>query len=485
MMKSTRGIVVLLPCLAGGCPGEVTGDECNDPKYGDGVCDVETSCGQPDIDCFTLFTTQAEAQSWYEANGPADRPAAPASDPRFTRMNELLLEGWAGYQDSHLVGDLTYSVPQLVLIDLDDRNAFVMSDATDHAGFAVMVNVGLIDAGKSDDEVLGVVMHELEHAVGLHVVGDVKQRTLRYYLAEDGEPFGFEQADDPVVRDHVERWEFIADDVGHLVDVELSGLPISIPGLPAGGVAGDTFMRAVDIQSAENPAGCSSSKAQLLSLYTSLADYTDIIDFSIALEGTDATTVILDVLSALQQECFAGVPHDALGIIAALNGTTPEALAEQMPPDLIAMVDGQPFVQGIFNWVHYERAQMRDIEEDFVAATGVAWDRARYFSTEEAADDSSVRTLRAMGRAPDGMGRFVSDIQPGLEAVCRPLVDAGTPIPYGENLADAHHGSCWRASHIDALADREASARVSPMNPLGPAPRLTPRFPRPTVRTSH
>jgi len=97
-----------------------TGDDpprCTDPKYGDGVCDLETSCTAPDIDCYAIFDTQDEAQRWYTDNAVPGRPPAPASDPRFAKMHDLLMQGWAAYQATHDVGDLAKHQPQLVLID--------------------------------------------------------------------------------------------------------------------------------------------------------------------------------------------------------------------------------------------------------------------------------------------------------------------------------------------------------------------------------
>jgi hypothetical protein len=62
-----------------------------------------------------------------------------------------------------------------------------------------------------------------------------------------------------------------------------------------------------------------------------------------------------------------------------------------------------------------------------------------------------VRSLIEMGLDGEGGPRMLLKIDAGLEPRCLALLDGNQPIPYGENLADDHHGTCWRAGHAKAL----------------------------------
>jgi hypothetical protein len=282
MGKSSLLCLLLLACG--------TGDEeprCEDPKYGNGTCDVETSCGAPDIDCFVTFETADAARAWYDGTSfPAQKgPSLPASDARHANMQALLDEGWQAYQATHDVGDLRAKRVQLVLVDSATPNAFVVSYQA-MVGLVVMVNVGLVDFDAPKEQLLGIVMHELEHAIALHVLPEVNARFRRYYRAGDVEPFGFEQVDDPAVRAIVEDWLFYADDVGYLTDAELAGLP-----LPDEGILGRAFVAITKARVAANAAACNASATQLESVYTQITGAKHPLDRGVTLAATAPMTI--------------------------------------------------------------------------------------------------------------------------------------------------------------------------------------------------
>jgi hypothetical protein len=190
----------------------------------------------------------------------------------------------------------------------------------------------------------------------------------------------------------------------------------------------------------------------------------------------------LQRMSDLNTQCFAGFTMDAVDVAAAHFMISRADILKEVPADLRPMVEGVAFVQGVYNWGIYVRAKMRTVEANFMTMTGQPWSRARYYSTEEAADDSSVPVLRAIGLAPDGAGKIFPKLKTGVEEACRPLVTAGAAIPYGDNLEDAHHGLCWRASHIDALAK---SGKVPQRAPLVLQPRTRTVFSKPLLDYSH
>jgi hypothetical protein len=100
----------------------------------------------------------------------------------------------------------------------------------------------------------------------------------------------------------------------------------------------------------------------------------------------------------------------------------------------------------------------------------VPWSRLRQYTIEEAADDSSSRTLKAMGLSPDGNATLLVTTMPTLSSVCLPLVDANQPVPYGENLRDEHHATCWRLMHQRQFGATLPASRLVPMRRLGPEP---------------
>lgn len=129
-----------------GCSDEVDEFSCSDPKYGNGTCDLDTTCGAPDIDCFVTFETPEEASAWYTAWPglvAAKGPAIATDDVRFASTQALIDEGWEAYKNVFEVGKLAEYRPQLVLVDNNEPNAFALAD-TDRtrAGLAVMVHTG-------------------------------------------------------------------------------------------------------------------------------------------------------------------------------------------------------------------------------------------------------------------------------------------------------------------------------------------------------
>ena len=464
-----------LACLVvAACGGGDEEERCDDPKYGNGTCDAVTSCAAPDIDCFTTFATQEEAQAWYASTPTAQtRPPAPASDPRFARMQMLLDQGWEAYQSVFEVGDLENHRVHLVLNTQDLANGFVLSK-DGKVGLVVMVTLKLLDLNAPDEQVMGLVMHELRHALALHVLPAVSQTFDRYYVAPSGsEPFGFEQTDNPMVRGLMEQWIDWADTVGFLDDVELRGFPF------VGDIA-DVFVARLKLQ--PNTAACMTAKTNFDSLRKMIIDARDPISQGVTLAST-APMTFLNNMNALNTDCFAGFTMDLVDVIAAHYMVTRAQALAQIPADLQPMVVGQSFMQGVLNYLLYGRTKMREIEASFMTMTGQPWTRARWYTPEEAADDASVPVLRAMGLPADGYGRLVPQQLPGVEAPCRPMVNSGASIHYGEEVSDNHHGACWRAGHIDALAK---SGKVPKSAPYVPGPeRQRTLFSAPLVPYSH
>ena len=462
----------------GGKADDPDGDECTSPAYGDGTCDVDLECAAPDIDCFVTFDDQQSAETWYAAfeqllaaeEFRPPRAFVPESDPGFQRMRALLDEGWEAYKAVNPVGDLADARPALIVIEDPAVNAFVVPDLeSGKAGFAVVVQTGLLAQNSSDEAMLGLVMHELEHAVALHIVADVKDRLRRFYVAHDGEPIGFTQLDDPLAREHGERWRALAFEVGPFSTAELGGLPFGSSQVSR---VFNTVLQAIP---PEGAAACEGPLSDLRALQNDLFARVSLLDTTLDLQPGEVLPGIDAALARLRDECLAGADQGFIDVVAAMAGVPPDAIRAEMTPEDLALVDGVHFVDAIANLMRDRRARMRATEEAFARDSYRPWSALRYYSYEEAADDATVPVLHAMGLPAAGLGEFLFAAQDETtRTACRPLLDAGEVPPYGADLSDEHHATCWRVDHVRRLADSglttgEAAARRP--HPAAPQPR--------------
>ncbi|MGE0869499.1 MAG: M48 family metalloprotease [Kofleriaceae bacterium] len=478
-------------CFEDKCDGPNNGT-CADPQYGDGVCQTALACAQPDIDCFTIPADDAAAAAWFgvfeqamaDQDQRAPRAFLPQTDPRFLRARQLLDRGWAAFRDARAVGGLYALRPGLVVIDDNVPNAFVAPDLMNgNAGFVVMVQTGLLAATTGDDALVGVMMHELQHAVGLHVVGTVGDELRRYYVAANGnEPIGRFQADDPVVRDHGAAWRALADEAGPHSNAELGGLPTSR----------DSDMvfvleHVINQVAAQNLMGCQSSIGTLNQLIFEVLSTADPLSGALSLDPQLVPPRVTQVLDALRTDCLGGYTLDFVETVAEIVGVPAATLRMQIPPEELALVDGKHIVDAIAAVITDRRATQRAVEESFATVTGQPWSALRYFSYEEDADDVSVSVLRGAGLDPNGVSAFMASFLPsGAQQMCNQLLGANTVPPYGVDLNDEHHASCWRAHHIKQYAATIASPRValpapSPVETKSPwaiPPRLRDRIAR-------
>ncbi len=473
-MKSLSFRRFVLCLLAAGCGGD-EGPACEDPTYGDGVCNIDTTCDVVDVDCLIPFETPEAARTWYETSPAAASkgPSLPVTDSRFAPTQALLDEGWATYTSIYDVGDLAGERVQLVLIDDMAVNAFVSADLDRvRAGLAVMVNTGVVDKNAPKEQLVGLIIHELQHAIGLHVNKDVKDRIRAYYTAPVGmEPMGNVQTDNSAVRTQFEAWEKYAMIAGWASDVELSGLPMmgSKTSISSLGVLGPFFLDLINERRLANPTpACIASYTDFIALTNRLRGMKRELDQSFAIASTE-TAGIIAATTKLRDDCFMGVAGDAIVHLARLAGVTEAEVRVDLPADIIAAIEGKTVITGWFNAVNTSRTRMREIEAGFQAQAGVPWTRLRYFSTEEDADDVSARIMKQMKLAPDGMAQLLISVNPSLASDCTPLLGGGGDIPYGEQLMDDHHATCWRAGHQQAVGATTSSRLLPTWRPLGPA----------------
>jgi hypothetical protein len=441
-------------CSGGKCDGE-GGGTCPDKRYGNGVCDPQLDCAVPDIDCFHTFDSDEQAASWFSEfeqtwasqRGSPARAVMPTTDPRFARVRELLDRGWAAFAANRPVGLLAGMRPALVLVDDPAINAFVAPDIDrKHAGFAVMVQTGLLGTNDSEDAMLGLMMHELQHAIGLHVLPPVKESFSRFYVAPDGkEPIGRMQEDDPRVRPLATQWLAAAGDVGSLSNVELGGMPFD-------GAMFTVLRHAAHDGLAANPAACTPSIQLVNQLAMDVAAAQDPLGGAATFDAT-MTSRIDTAFDQLKTQCLPNYTMTFSDIVAPLAGMTPAEFEATLSPEDKALVVGKHIVDAIRAVGEDRRAKMRAIETSFATEVGHPWSSLRYFSTEEDADDTSVPVLRGAGFQPTGLADFLGVLLPEATASrCRSIIDAGGVPPYGANLSDDHHGTCFRIYHIGEYA---------------------------------
>jgi hypothetical protein len=457
------GLGVLL--ASAGCAGDIDqtdGEDgpdqtCEAPEYGDGACDLDLACDVPDIDCYVLFDGEPAARAWFmsieeqiaasELREP--RTLLPTSDAHYTRMRALLDEGWAAYREVKPVGDLAAIPPQLVVIEDPSVNAFVQGDG-EKAAWSVMVYTGLMDVA-TDEQLVAIVMHELTHAVRLHVIPERKEAVRIHYLAPEGsEPFGFQQADDAQVHASLGDWRALASDVGPLDAAPLVGFPLS----QGNGTLYRTFVTAAKLWGQAHADICAAPLAQFDQLSADIMTYFSTVDQTLHIAGVEESLANAqnNVLVAVRDQCMAGLTDSYITILADLNGKTEEEMRAILPDEDEALVEGKHFVEAIATLINDRRSKMRAIEADFATATGQPWSRVRHYTSEEEADDATLPVLQAMDRAPDGIapGLALLDSE-AARSTCNELLASGTP-PYGADLYDDHHANCFRMFHVRDLA---------------------------------
>ena len=197
-------------------------------------------------------------------------------------------------------------------------------------------------------------------------------------------------------------------------------------------------------------------------------------------------------MAAIRDQCLATFTTSFVEVLAAQIGISPDQMRARLDPSDLDLVEGVHFVDAINNLALDRRAKMRALEGTFTQQTGRPFTALRFFSFEEAADDATVPVLDDIGLAADGLGEFLFAIQDSQsQSACRQIIDGGQTPPYGGDLADEHHATCWRVAHVEQLAASgsvtqggdgaqltRTTAALRRRAPLPRGPRL-PRVPRP------
>lgn len=425
-----------------------TGEKCEDPQYGDGTCQVALACGIPDIDCFQTFATDAEAASWISSTqGVA---TLPETDPLYTRARALTDRAWEAYKKVNHLGDLANARLSVVVVPNININAWVTGN-TEATKVAVTVHYhsAILAPELGDEEILSVVFHELAHITKLHVLPEVHEKTQRFYLASGDEPVGAHQADNAQVRDHVARWIDAAAFAGPYTRPELADLPI-------GGNLGALFGWYLEGAAAT----CPTQVAEVQGIQNELVASISSADDDIVATAQQRARIVgaLDRFATCARTGYAVSIHAMLGGDPEWNNY----LSSVIPADQQWLLDEQDGVTALQILAGDRRDQLRATGQTFQRELGASLGAARYYSTEEEADDMSVRVSRSEGFATAGvealMHRMLENAAPCDDALAK------KQVPYGIHLEDTHHGTCWRIAHARQMkATPESTARSAPV----------------------
>jgi len=430
------------------------GDTCGDERYGNGVCDTSLDCATPDIDCFRTFQSDEEAMAWYikweramtGESGTTPRSILSPEDPRFPAARKTLDRIWEAFRASRPVASLADARPALVLLEFSSPNAFVVPDLDlQHAAFAVMLHTGFLTTAHSEEALSGVLAHELQHVVGLHVLPGTNERVQTFYVAhEDSEPIGRLQEDDADVRAAGAPWIAAAAEVGRSSSSTFGGMPLS-------GALFNILVRAIDYGLRTNPSACERSSDFFNSFESGVKFATDPLSGEIW-PAPYFSDDVANLYTSLRDECLAGVTTGFVEFVAELTGFTVEDVHAWLTDEDRALVSNVHVIDAIVRLGEDRRAKMRAIEAAFAHDVGRPWTALRYFSTEEDADDVSVSVMRTAGLDPTGLVSALEGSFDGHLGACRKIIDEGGVPAYGADLVDAHHAPCFRIYHTEAYA---------------------------------
>ncbi len=345
----------------------------------------------------------------------------------------------------------------VVVLQNPTLNAFV-AGSTDKTKVALAVHFhsAILEPQLTDEEILAVVFHELTHVTKLHVLPEVREATQRYYVAVGGtEPIGALQIDDSRVRAHLTRWQELAGLAGAYSRRELGELPV-------GGNLADLFEWLLESLEPVCPGQVAEARAVQSELLAARAP----LDGDLVVDSQRAARIksSLDLLGA----CGRINSTMSLSQMFASEPQWPTYLHSVLRADELWLLEDPDALTALRILVGDRREKMRTEAAAFEHDLGTPWTAARYFSTEEQADDMSVRVSKAQRFAAPGvsllMHRLLDD-----PALCDAAV-AHDAVPYGVRLDDSHHATCWRIAHARQLAagDNAPARRVSVEAEHGP-----------------
>jgi hypothetical protein len=411
---------------------------CTVPEYGDGTCQIDIACDIPDVDCYTPFDNDDAAAAWLTTQMEYTRITAP--DPRVAKARMLVDRAYELFKSRVQLGSMADKPISMVVLE-GNANAFVLGDYMTHkGGWSVQVQTGILDGRLPDDQIIGIMEHELTHLAKLHFIPEVKDRVRKFYVAPDGkEPIGESAAENPIAKQYGDDWRKSAILVGLHSNPELGNFPLW-------GQLGDAFSWYIaDVVSARCPTQSEAYRNAYASITAGMSQF----DQSLKVEATLAPTLEAAVDGLLQ--CNATDPQTLRGYLDSQSPEWIPYLQPYLTPDDVQQLD-KPILQAITTIVGNRRAKMFAAEASFAKETARPWTALRYYSYEEAADDGWVRILQSdhQDGAANLKGAFMFFLDTQALTCAQALI--ANTVPYGTNLSDEHHGVCWRIQHAAQVA---------------------------------
>lgn len=429
----------------------------DEPKYGDGTCQLDLGCGVPDIDCFAIYPDDEAASVYIREVGFATVPVT--NTAYYGRAHTLLDRAWEMFRADVPVGRLADKPPAIVVVDKMTANAFIIgANGPGMTSWSVQIHSELLRSSYSDETIVSTLLHELTHAVRQHTVDEIKTRTYRFFSTDTPEVLGFQQTDRSTEHALYREWADAAELAGMYSEDWLDALPYD-------GVLASLFVT-LEQRATYTQTGCAATLASLRTIMRHITARR--LDGSITLP--DAEKASLRTHLETMRSCAS---NPAMSFRALVDFGGPEWVEYV---DQLMLADEKPLwtapaFTAIATLTANRRATMRKVEARFAASVHRPWSSLRYFSTEEEADDYAVRIGKHHGVALAGREEFfLGNVGPDREA-CAALLAAGQPVAYGRNLFDAHHASCWRIAHgrqIAALPEATSRETVEPREPWTP-----------------
>lgn len=442
------------------------GGRCLDPRYRDGVCQIDIPCGVPDVDCFVIFKNDLDAATWATSRTRL-APIFP-SNPLFPRARAIVDRAWEMFRADVRLGDLGDMRLGMAIMDDDQVNAYVMADGEPgKMGFSVQLTKGMLLSSLSDDAIAGVVLHEITHLVHLHALISIASKTRKYYIADFGEPIGALRPENFPTRDAGRAWRRLG---------ELNGI-LTDPGygaFPTGGAFANLWDHYTWKMYDRMPeCTVAVNRVQILRAHLPSSPLDEIVPVKASL-----TAEINETLDGVRA-CVSVQPYTLRELLAELGDEWVEYVMERITPAEAQYYLDAPAVDAILDLVMIRRKEQKAIEVAFEVETGSPWSKVRFYSIEEMADDFSTKIGQRHGLDELGVSSTMFALLEGAAPACRSRL-ATPPVPYGKNLLSEHHAPCWRIAHArQVAATLQQNAPRLRIEPLGetwtPTERETPR----------
>jgi hypothetical protein len=287
----------------------------------------------------------------------------------------------------------------------------------------------------------GLIFHEMSHLVNHHTSAEVKERTRKVYVAPPSapEPIGADAEKHNGGQAILDEWFGHASIAGAYSSTSLADLPM--------GGYGDWLLEQfiAYIPYLPYPGSSCATQAQTVANIARSGTYSDFDQsFTVSTSGTSTRLSVINTLKT----CIGTTAYTFGSFRGYLEPYAPEVFATYTTADA-SKFDGLKAFDGLIALIGDRRAKMRGLQTKFQDVTGQPWSAARYFSTEEEADDESARITGQTGISETGVTGIMLAAMGSDAARCKQALSSGERIPYGENLEDDHHGSCWRIMHAE------------------------------------